>query len=572
MVALLQAITISNFALIDELCLEFEPGLNILSGETGAGKSIIIDALGMALGERASTEFIRQGASSARVDALFTVTRGSPLSDYLAEAGITYDDHVVLTRELNASGRNFCRVNGSLVTTTQLKDIARYLVDIHGQHQHQSLLNPNTHLSFLDSFGGQQQLELAEAVYGLYLKYQRLLYDIKNQDQAERTRFQRMDMLKYQIEEIEAAHLVPGEKEELLQQKERLQQRESLLELVGNAYQLLYGSDRDKGVLDLLGQAEVFLEQAATIDNNLMPDFEDLASMLCQLEDLVPRLRTYQEDLPVDSTGLAELEERLELIRSLSRKYGADIEEILSYANEAEAELQQLQLEEQKQDKAREELGQVIQQLTKMASELSDRRQDIATRFEESLAIELANLAMEKAQVKVLLSTEKDDQGLNYQGDKLKIFSTGFDKAEFLLMANPGEMPKSLAKIGSGGEIARVMLAIKTVLAGADAVSTLIFDEIDAGIGGRAAQKVASKLAHVSKYHQIICITHLPQIAATGNCHFYIYKKAIDGKTYTKIRRLTKTERIQELARMLAGNNITPVVLQHAEQLLQQNL
>ncbi|NLG86802.1 MAG: DNA repair protein RecN [Firmicutes bacterium] len=567
---MLEAINICNFALIDELSLEFEPGLNILTGETGAGKSIIIDALGIALGERASADFLRTGASSARVEAMFTVPVDSPLSLLLDAAGIIHDGHVVLVRELKDSGRNLCRVNGHLVTTTQLKEIAQHLVDIHGQHQHQSLLNPRTHLSFLDAFGGQEQLALAQKVSELYMKYHRLLTALENMEQTERARVQRIDMLQYQIEEIQTANLVSGEWEDLLLEKERLQQRENLLMAVGGAYQLLYGSDRQKGAIDLVGQAQRFLEQVATIDHELAAALEQLTTAFCQLEDLVPKLRRYQENFPSDSSRLNEIEERLELIRLLSRKYGATIDDILAYAAQSTAELQKLQLECMDQSKYKKELAQAKDQLTEAASELADRRRQLAAAFEKRITTELADLAMEKVLFQVSFSSEKNEHGLNYHNEKLKVFATGFDQVEFLLTTNPGETPRPLAKIASGGEIARIMLAIKTVLAGADAVPTLIFDEVDAGIGGQAAQKVADKLAEVSRYHQVICITHLPQIASVGNAHFYIHKKTEAGKTYTQIERLSNTARIKELARMLAGNNVTAVVLQHAKQLLNQ--
>lgn len=569
---MLEAITIYNFALISELVIEFEPGLNILTGETGAGKSIIIDALGMALGERASTEFLRTGASSGRIEAVFAIVPDSHLPDILDKHGISCaDNRIILARELNASGRNYCRVNGHLVTTVQLKEIAQHLVDIHGQHQHQSLLHPGTHLSFLDAFGGPDQLALTYKVHSLYSRYNQLLTKLENHDKTVRARAQRVDMLQYQIEDIEASNLTPGEQEDLLQERELLQQRESLLEAVGNAYTLLYGRAREKGAIDFVGEAQIFLEQAATTDKQLAAAAESLAGTLYNLQDMVPKLRQYQENFPQDPKRLVEVEERLNLIRTLMRKYGNTIDDILAYRDNAVAELEGLQQEEADRGTLAQELSQVKEKLTDVAGQLADRRRQLATVFEQQLAEELTDLGMEKAQIKVAFSTEEDAvHGLDYKEQKLRVYTTGFDRVEFLLMANPGETPKPLAKIASGGEIARVMLAIKTVLAGADAVPTLIFDEVDAGIGGRAAQKVATKLTEVSRFHQVICVTHLPQIAAAGSTHFYIYKKTVDGKTYTKVDKLSSAARVQEISRMLAGTNITPIVLQHAKQLLEQ--
>lgn len=568
---MLEAISISNFALIDKLTIEFEPGLNILTGETGAGKSIIIDALGMALGERASSDFLRTGAESARVEAVFALESGSRPLLTLTEAGIPHDDYrIILVRELNASGRNYSRINGHLVTTTQLKEIAQQLVDIHGQHQHQSLLHPSTHLSFLDAFGGSDQMALVHKVRELYSQHNRLVTARENYEQAQRERAQRIDMLQYQIEEIEAARLIPGEWEELEQEKERLKQRESLLEAVGNSYVLLYGGPREQGAIDLVGQAQTLLDQAATTDQELAAVAEELTVSLYNLEELVPKLRQYQEEFPQDPNRLTEVEERLELIRSLKRKYGKDIPAILDYVQAAITELGRLQQEEADRTKLTDELTRIKDQLTEAAGRLTNKRRQTATAFEQQLEEELTDLGLDKAQLQVAFSMQEDDSGLDYGERKLKILATGFEQAEFLLAANPGEEPRPLTKIASGGETARTMLAIKTVLAGADAVPTLIFDEVDAGIGGRAAQKVASKLGQVSQFHQVICITHLPQIAAIGSTHFYIYKQTIDGKTYTRIDRLSPSARIQELARMLAGSNVTAVVLQHAEQLLQQ--
>lgn len=569
---MLEAITIYNFALIDELTLEFEPGLNILTGETGAGKSIIIDALGMALGERASAELLRTGASSGRIEAVFAVEPNSSVLDLLADTGIAHDDYrIILVRELNASGRNYCRINGHLVTTAQLKKIARHLVDIHGQHQHQSLLNPDTHLFFLDSFGGTDHLLLTNKVHKLYLRYNQLKKTLENHEKVERMRAQRLDMLQYQIKEIESAKLVPGELEKLQQEKKRLQERESLLEAVGTAYELLYSGAKQKGALDLIGQAQTVLEQASAKDEQLTAAAESLANILYNLEDLVPKLRRYRETFPEDVDRSDQVEERIELIRSLTRKYGKTITDILNYCQEAITELECLNQEQADIVQLTEEFIKIKKQLADVAEQLANNRRQIATVFEQRLTEELADLGMEKAQVQVSFSMQKDDDGLSYQQQKFKISNTGFEQVEFLLAANPGEAPRPLTKIASGGEIARTMLAIKTVLAGADEIPTLIFDEVDAGIGGRAAQKVAAKLTEVSKFHQVICITHLPQIAAVGKSHFYIHKEILNGKTYTKVDKLSPAERVKELSRMLAGTEVTPIVLQHAEQLLKHS-
>lgn len=566
---MLEAISICNFALIDELTMELEPGLNVISGETGAGKSIIIDALGMALGERASADFLRTGVSSARVEAVFTLEPHSSLKDSLTEAGVSVDnDQVILARELNASGRNYCRLNGRLVTTAQLKEVAQQLVDIHGQHQHQSLLRPATHICFLDAFGGPDQLALASRVNRLYHEYNQLSSKMKNYRQMQSERAQKIDMLRYQIKEIETANLVPGEWDELEQERDRLNQREDLLEAVAGAYKLLYGGALEQGAVDLVGQAQVLLEQAAATDKALSKTHEELTASLFSLEELVPRLRQYQEDFPQDQKRLHEVQERLELIRTLKRKYGKNVPAILHHVQVASTELENLELEQADQTKLAAKLDRARNLLVEAAEELANSRRRTATLFQQQLQRELADLGMDKAQLQVAFKEEEDDSGLPYGGRKLKVTASGFEQVEFLLAANPGARPQPLSKIASGGEIARTMLAIKTVLAGTDDIPTLIFDEVDAGVGGRAAQKVGYKLDRVSKFHQVICITHLPQIAARGNTHFYIYKETRGGRTYTKVNKLSSTARIQELARMLAGSNVNAVVLQHAKQLL----
>ncbi|MDK2784351.1 MAG: repair protein RecN [Bacillota bacterium] len=566
---MLEALAVHNFALIDNLSLEFEPGLNVLTGETGAGKSIIIDALGVALGERASADYIRSGANSARVEACFSFPRGHPVERVLEAQGIPAEENtLVLTRELNSSGRNVCRVNSHLVTTAQLREIASLLVDIHGQHQHQRLLQPGTHLEFLDAFGGPDHQRLVDEVRSLYERYSQLKATLQDYARTARERAQRQDMLQFQIKEIDAARLREGELEELEEEKRVLVQREKLLTLVRSAYGLLYGGEMEPGALDALGRAHALLQEARAIDKRLAAVEEAVAAALYSLEEVVPELRRYQEDFPLEQGRLEELEERLQLIRTLSRKYGSTIAEILAYRAEAAAELEKLTRAEEDSDTLKGELDGIASQLAARSTDLALARRRLAQILEKKLTAELADLGMAKSKFQIALDVEEDPAGFPWEGIKVRPGPHGFDRAEFLLAANPGEPPRPLAKIASGGELSRVMLAIKTIMAVHDKVPTLIFDEVDAGIGGRAAQAVAAKLAQVSRFHQVICITHLPQIASMGDVHFQIRKEVRGGKTFTEVVRLSPERRVEELGRMLAGQAVTAAVLEHANELL----
>lgn len=566
---MLEALAVHNFALIDNLSLQFEPGLNVITGETGAGKSIIIDALGVALGERASADYIRSGTSSARVEACFTFPSGHPVEVVLSAQGIpTEDNTLILTREINSSGRNVCRVNSHLVTTAQLREIAALLVDIHGQHQHQRLLQPGTHLEFLDAFGGPEHQRLVDEVRSLYERYSQLKATLQNYARTARERAQRQDMLEFQLKEIDAAQLREGEFEKLEEEKRVLVQREKLLTLVRSAYGLLYGGEMESGALEALGRAQALLKEAQAIDKRLAAVEEAVTAALYSLEEVVPELRRYQEDFPLDPGRLEALEERLQLIRTLSRKYGPTIAEILAYRAQAAAELEKLTRAEEDSDSLSEELTSVATKLAARSTDLALARRRLAQILEKKLTAELADLGMAKSKFQIALDMEEDPEGFPWEGIKVRPGPHGFDRAEFLLAANPGEPPRPLAKIASGGELSRVMLAIKTIMAVHDKVPTLIFDEVDAGIGGRAAQAVAAKLAQVSRFHQVICITHLPQIASMGDVHFQIRKEVRGGKTFTEVVRLSPERRVEELGRMLAGQAVTAAVLEHANELL----
>lgn len=567
---MLETLVIHNFALIDNLAVEFTPGLNILTGETGAGKSILVDALGTALGERASAEYIRAGANSAHVEASFRLPPDNPVAGLLAAQGIPVEeDNLILARELNASGRNVCRINGHLVTTAQLKEVAGQLVDIHGQHQHQTLLHPATHLRFLDALGDEKHTALMEEVRQLFEHFTHLKAMLENYVRTERERARRQDMLAFQVEEINAAQLQPGESTELEEEKRVLAQKEKLLTLVQSTYELLYGREGESGVLSALSRAHSLLAEAQSVDKRLSPWEAILADALYNLQEVIPELRHYRENFTLDPARLNAIEERLDLIDRLRRKYGATIEEVLAYRDQAAAELEELAQAGENSATIERELAVTADRLAERAAALAAARRELADALEKKLAAELADLGMPKARFQVSFSYNEDPQGLPWKEHKVRPGPDGFDSVEFLLAANPGEPPRPLAKVASGGELSRVMLAIKTILAHHDSVATLIFDEVDAGIGGRTAQAVAAKLVQVSRSHQVICITHLPQIACMGDTHFQIRKEVRAGKTFTEVAQLSPEARVEELGRMLAGSDVTPVVRKHAVELLQ---
>ncbi|MGI6604267.1 MAG: DNA repair protein RecN [bacterium] len=568
---MLQAITIHNFALIHNLSLELESGLNVLTGETGAGKSIIIDALGVALGGRASSEYVRSGANSARVEVAFSLPPDHPVFQVLEAQGLgTGEEELVLGREIHIQGRNLSRVNGHLVTTQQLRSIAQYLVDIHGQHSHQSLLNAATHLAYLDALGDENHHKLLAENKRLFQEYSYLKRVLNDLEHSARERAQQIDILQFQINEISAAGLKAGEWEDLMAEKEVLTNREKLLNIVATAYNALYGNGGERGALDLLGESLTALNEGQSIDKRLAELENTVASALYTLEEVLPALRHYQESFPWDEKELDYVEERLDLIRNLSRKYGATIQDILAFRDQAACALEEIMGTEQNSSALREELKSVTKKLCQCSTLLSTARRKLAADLEIALQQELSELGMPKAMVRVDFSWKETKDGLPFGQTTVDPSPTGFDQVELLLTANEGEPPRPLAKIASGGELSRVMLALKTILAAHDSVPTLIFDEVDSGIGGKTAQAVAKKLVSVSRFHQVICVTHLPQIAAVGDTHFQISKETQAGKTFTRLKKLTMDERKEELGRMLSGQNVTPVVLQHASELLTQ--
>lgn len=567
---MLQQISVKNFALIEELNLEFDPGFNVLTGETGAGKSIIIDALGLALGGRFSSEMIRAGAESATVEAVFDNVQYSELATVLDEAGIPIDSDntLIIQREINTSGKNRCRINGQLVTVLTLHKVGEYLVDIHGQHEHQSLLFSEKQLELLDGYAGNECITLRRNLGDIYRKWQSFRNEYLELKQNETDKARRLDLLKYQLEEIEKTKLVIGEDEDLAKEREILSASEKLYEAAAVSYQALYENNSGKAALELLAEAERALMQAADIDERLQKILENLKETACQAEEISRELRSYQERVQFDPERLTLIEDRLDEIGRLKRKYGPTVAEILLFAEKCSNELTNINSQEQRTGELERVLDEFCLELGRLAEQLSSRRQQSAESLEKAIVEQLADLNMAKTQFKINFVQTESVDGIPFGGKKVDASANGADKIDFLVAPNPGETLKPLTKIASGGELSRMMLALKAILAELDQIPTMVFDEIDVGIGGRTAQAVAEKILFIGQARQVICITHLPQIASMAKRHFYIEKQVIEERTRVYVRELMVNERIEELARMLGGAQVTETTREHAREML----
>lgn len=553
---MLEHLHIRNVALIKESEISFGDGLNILTGETGAGKSMIIDSLQFALGGRAGKDFLRHGEKQAAVEALFSV-QSQALTKKLAENGIVpeEDGTLLITRTLSEAGKSVCRINGSTVTVGMLKEIAEDMIDIYGQHEHQSLLNPVKHIRLLDRFCGAGFGEAMEE----YKNSRQRLKDLEKQltiligDESQRE--QRMDMLLFQKEEIEAAELQEGEEDALLEQKKRLSSMERLIRLTGESVTLLYdGDDRAPSACDQLGDALAKLQEAAEYDAALSPLADALADGYAAVEDCARELKREAEKQEADPEELERIEERLQLFYKLKRKYGGSIEAVLEFYEKAVQELEFLSNSSEKAAELSAKKAAEEKRLSALAETLTARRRATAEQVEEQIETALHDMEMKHARFHIQIE-EKADWGAD-----------GKDKVEFLISANAGEPLKPLAKIASGGEMSRVMLALKTVLVDADEIGTFIFDEIDTGVSGRTARRVGEKMRFLGGKRQLLCITHLPQIAAMADNHFLIEKESDAGETVTRVTALDEEGAVREVARLM--NDVTETTLAAARELL----
>ena len=551
---------VTDFALIDRLDLTFGPGLNILTGETGAGKSIIIDALGLALGERAGADLVRTGSTRATVEAVFDLA-GAPaeVRRRLAEAGLDAEEGeetLLVTREIAKSGgKSQCRINGRLMPISVLKEIAEGLVDVHGQHEHQSLLSSDRHVDILDNWCGKDALALRGQVAELYSQANAQKREREKLRTDARERARMLDLYRFQQEELFEAKLQPSEEEELAADRLRLANSEKLSAAAVEAYALLSGGERGGGALDALNAALASVEHAAALDESLAPIAEALVSAVSFAEDAGRELRGYQDTVEFNPERLEEIEARLDLIRTLKRKYGETIEEILAYAEELNGKLDALENSEAREEELTAAIAKTEAALTASAARLTKARTKASREFAAGIARELQDLGMAATKFEVSIEPQP-------------VASKGADRVEFLLSPNPGEPLRPLAKIASGGEMSRIMLALKSVLARTGSIPTMIFDEIDVGVGGRTAQTIGDKLGALARDAQILCITHLPQIASRAGTHFFIEKQVHDGRTTVSVSPLDDEGRIDEIARMLGGSRRSDAVVQHAREML----
>lgn len=549
---MLSNLQIENIAVIKSASIDFENGFNVMTGETGAGKSIVIDSLNAILGERTSRELIRSGADSASVCAEFQNV-GDNVKNELEKLGIEKDDTLIVSRKLTPDGKNVCRINGMPATVSMLKALGVQLVNIHGQLDNQSLLSPETHCSFIDKLAGSgRELNEFKELYSLYIKKENELKSL-NTDVNEKNR--RLDILNYQIEEIQKADIRPGEKDELTEKLGFLRNAEKVLDLLHTAYAALNGDGEMPGAADIAADAASKLLSAADYSSDFAETANGVNDAAMNLSAYTEELRDKIYSLDYDPNETERAEERLDVIYRLSQKYGDSEEDILAYLENAEKERDALSFSDERAEQLRAETEKAYNEALAAAKKLSEIRIEAGKEFSADVERELAFLDMPS--VKFIVN---DSVG--------ELYENGIDNIEFLLSANAGEEPKPLSKIASGGELSRIMLAIKCVLSELDDIDTLIFDEIDSGVSGRAALKIAAKMKELSKTHQVICVTHLAQIAAFADEHKLISKEEKDGRTYTCIASLDYNGRKYELARIMGGLTVTQSILNSAEELL----
>ena len=576
---MLAEIDITNFAIIEHLHLQLHRGFNVMTGETGAGKSIIIDAVGMLLGGRAQSEFVRANTAKARVEGTFALENAARESIFpiLDEIGIEHeDDSLIVTREIHLEGRNICRVNGRTVTLHTLERIGEFLIDIHGQSEHLSLLRVREHVDFLDRYGNlwEQRARVAEKVKAL----RAVRNEIKTLMMDARQVARRVDRLTYVVEEISEANLKIGEEETLKQERELLGNAELRANLADHAYRSLFGAGEDeKGAIDLLNEALQAVTGLEKYDASVKIMLDEAESATAQADDLARSLRAYRDGVDHNPARLAQIDERMDLIFRLKRKYGDTIEEIIQYGENAAEGLATISHSEERTKELQQQEAQLLKEIAALAGDLSRARRDAGERLAREIEAQLQDLGMAKAKFGVALERADDAEGPEVEGRRVAVDTTGIDRVEFLVSPNPGEPLKPLAKIASGGETSRLMLAMKSVLAVADNTPTLIFDEIDQGIGGRTGGIVGNKLWALTPsaqksdgvpQHQVICITHLPQIAVFGDAHFKIRKEVVGERTVTLIQELDGNDRVEELAIMLG--TATATTRQNAEELLKE--
>ncbi|MBD8015666.1 DNA repair protein RecN [Planococcus wigleyi] len=554
---MLRELDIRNFAIIDALTVSFSEGLTVLTGETGAGKSIIIDAVHLLAGGRGSQEFIRHGAKKAEIEGLFSLDDDQhPVFRRLEEFGITWSDgDILLRRELNDKGKNVCRINGKLVTISILREVGAALIDIHGQHETQELMDEKQHLYLLDQFAGKSLAKSKESYHHTFDKYTKLKREFSSYTENEQQIAQRIDLLTFQLQEIEAAELVIGEEEELVAERKKLQNFNKIYESISAAHEAIQGESKG---LDWIGSAMSELEHAASVDETFTGSSETLSGAFYLIQDTGTEIKRILDDMEFDPARLNDIEQRLAVIQSLKRKYGASLEDILLYHEKQTDELDKLVNRDQRYQLDQEKLKELTDDLRVEAEELTILRKKAAKSLGKAIMEQLKELHMAKASFEV-------NFGILPNG---RFDRNGHDSISFYISTNLGEPLKPLTKVASGGELSRMMLALKTIFSKHQGITSIIFDEVDTGVSGRVAQAIAEKIAAISVHSQVLCISHLPQVAAMADQHLFIEKKVDKQRTTTAVTELDGRERTEEMSRMLSGAEITDLTLQHAEELL----
>lgn len=551
---MLQELFIKDFAIIDQLTISFEKGMSVLTGETGAGKSIIIDAVSLLTGGRGSSSFVRSGTHKAILEGQFVVPSTSATLAVLDDYGIAHEDTtIVLQREISNNGRNVCRVNGQLVNLASLKRIGETLVDIHGQNEHQSLMQVDQHINLLDEYADTRLQVIKERYTTAYQQYQQLRQTLKQKQANEHEWAQRLDMLRFQVNEIDEANLQPHEEEQLLKEREQLDNFQTISDALQQSYAAL---STDNGSLDQIGVAMDAMNNIANLDEHYHDIAETIQSAYYALQDAGNDISNQLDSLEFDESRLDTVEKRLELINQLKRKYGNSVTDIIAYGEKAHHELAMMEQNDTNNDELLQKMHVAQIAAQQLAEQMSQIRHQVAQDLQKQVHQQLAALYMDKAVFEVRFTTTTS------------LHANGIDQVEFYIQTNPGEKMLPLVKIASGGELSRLMLALKTIFARSEGVTSIIFDEVDTGVSGRVAQAIADKMYDISRYSQVLCITHLPQVAAISDYQFLIVKHVHDGRTATSVTPVSGAARVDALAQMLSGTTVTKLTIEHAQELL----
>lgn len=548
-------LSIQNFAIISELHLHFKPGMTALTGETGAGKSIIIDAMSLLAGARSSVDFIRQGCEKSVIEGIFEIPQQEEFVALAQELGLDLEeDYLIVQRDITLNGKSFNRVNGRTVTLANLKRIGAFLVDIQGQNDHQQLLQPEKHLDFVDSFGDDSFKALLSDYQVQFQEYQQLKHRVQQIRTNEQHYVQRMDMLQFQKDELEQAELVDGEEEKLSEEREKLLNFQKIMDAFAKSRQVL--AMEDTNLLDGISMVGDLLQEIAPIDPAYEAISEQVQNAYYLLQDVATDISRQMDLMDMDEERLEEIEERLAVIKNLKRKYGDSIAQMLTYLAQITQELESTMQSENQLDQMEKQLQSLETTLIKQAEKISQMRHEISHYLSKEIMQELKELYLENTQFEVRFTKERQLQ------------SQGIDQVEFYLTTNPGEPLKPLVKVASGGELSRILLALKSIFSRSQQMTSIIFDEVDTGVSGRVAQAIAEKILKIAHASQVLCITHLPQVAAAADNQYLIQKQVTNGRTSTTVLPLSQDERVEEVARMLAGAEITDLTQKHAQELI----